>query len=463
MALSPVSPSFSDSLLRRPVAAPPLSIDRPISFYACGITPYAPAHIGHARSFVVFDLMASVLRRAGHQVDLVRNVTDVDDKIIAAAAKQGIDWKTLSHRQAARNREQLRALGVDGFEEPYASDHMPAIVAFVQRLLDKGHAYLSASGDVLFEVSSYKGAALMPHEEEALLSHGQARVDASGKRSPVDFVLWKPAKPGEPAWESPWGLGRPGWHIECSAMIEARFGTTLDYHGGGTDLRFPHHQAEIQQSEAAYDRPLAHRWVHHGSVHDELGRKMSKSLGNYVELSDGLEQAESVLLGAGGSVLRLALLSTLWTKPLDWAGPSVLAQSATSLQTWAEAAGNAAANPVAGQAFDQHLFANLNTPKAYAQLHAWAKAAFNGNQEAAGAIAHALDVLGVPESVYRALPRLKASEPVPAAIEALVARRAHYRAQKDWAGADALRQELERQGYAVEDSPSGAKARRLRP
>lgn len=461
MASMPTAPHFFDSLLRRSVSAPLVEPGRPVSFYACGITPYAPAHIGHARSFVVFDLMASVLREAGHSVDLVRNVTDVDDKIIAAAAQQGVDWKALSHRQADRNRQQLREVGVDGFEEPFASDHMPAIVSFVQRLLDKGHAYVSATGDVLFEVGSFQGAPLMPHDETSLLSHGQARVDHTGKRSPLDFVLWKPAKAGEPAWGSPWGEGRPGWHIECSAMIEARFGATLDYHGGGTDLRFPHHQAEIQQSEAAYDRPLAHRWVHHGSVHDAHGKKMSKSLGNYVELADGLAEAEALLPGAGGAVLRLALLSTLWTKPLDWTGSSLLAQSAASLQLWAQAAGTAPANAQAGQGLRDALFQNLNTPAAFARLHSLAKQALNGQAEAAGAVAYGLGALGIPEAVYRNLPRLSTESEVPTHVTALIADRAEFRKNKQWERADDVRQKLEALGYAVEDSPAGPRARKM--
>ena len=289
-----------------------------MSFYACDITPYAPAHIGHARSFVVFDLFRQVLRDAGHTVDLVRNVTDIDDKILAAAHEQGVHWKTLAHRNAARNRTELARLGVTDFEEPAASDHIDAIQALVGRLMVQGHAYVGTTGDVLFEVSTFPASALMPHDPEDLLAHAAGRVSHEGKRSPLDFVLWKRAKPGEPAWPSPWGEGRPGWHIECSAMIEQRFGTTLDYHGGGTDLRFPHHQAELFQSEAAFQRPLARRWVHHGSVRDGQGKKMSKSLGNTVVLADALDRADTVVPGAGGAVLRLALLAGLWTKPLDW-------------------------------------------------------------------------------------------------------------------------------------------------
>ena len=245
-------------------------------------------------------------------------------------------------------------------------------------------------------------------------------------------------------------------------MIEARFGATLDYHGGGTDLRFPHHQAEIQQSEAAYDRPLANRWVHHGSVHDAHGKKMSKSLGNYVELEDSLAEAEALLPGAGGAVLRLALLSTLWTKPLDWTGSSLLAQSAASLQLWAQAAGNAQPNPQGGQALREALFQNLNTPAAFARLHSLAKQALNGQAEAAGAVAYGMGALGIPEHVYRRLPRLSTESDVPAHVTALIADRAEFRKSKQWEQADGVRLQLEALGYVVEDSPVGPKARKLK-
>ena len=364
LPVKPIStlPVFTDSIARKALAPPRAPHEGPISFYACGITPYAPAHIGHARSFVVFDLMRQVLRDHGFEVALVRNVTDIDDKIIQAAQAEGRDWKEFSHAHAASNRHSLARLGVVDYEEPHASEHIEEIQSLIQRLLDKGHAYVSATGDVLFEVGSFRGAALMPHQAEDLLVGGNNdRVDHSGKRSPADFVLWKPAKEGEPSWASPWGEGRPGWHIECSAMVEKRFGGTLDYHGGGTDLRFPHHQAEIQQSEAAFSRPLAHRWVHHGSVRDQYGKKMSKSLGNYVELTQALDQAEGLLPGAGGAVLRLALLSALWTKPLDWSD-DLLRQSADALMSWSQGAGDATPDGTQAGTIREALADNLNTP-----------------------------------------------------------------------------------------------------
>lgn len=443
---------FTDSLARRQLAPPRAPSAGELSFYACGITPYSPAHIGHARSYVVFDLMRSVLEAHGHTVALVRNITDIDDKILAAAQEQGVHWQTLALGHAARNRAQMAQLGVIDFEEPLASEHMDEIIALTARLMDKGHAYLAPTGDVLFEVGSFQGAQLMPHDHEDLLSHTAARVSNEGKRSPLDFVLWKPSKPGEPAWPSPWGLGRPGWHAECSAMVEKRFGATLDYHGGGTDLRFPHHQAEIMQSEAAFGRPLASRWVHHGSVRDGAGRKMSKSLGNYVELTGALDEAEDLLPGAGGAVVRVALLSTLWTKPLDWAD-GLLAQAADHLVAWARAAGDAKPNPAAGQAVREALMQNLNTPKAYALIHRLSGAARSGNGEAAGGLVNALDLLGISREQRPAAAKARETSmgQVPQSVVALMQQRQALRASRDWAGADRAREALLALGYRVED------------
>jgi cysteinyl-tRNA synthetase len=457
-------PVFTDSISRQSLAPPRAPHEGPISFYACGITPYSPAHIGHARSFVVFDLMREVLRDHGFDVVLVRNVTDIDDKIIQAAKEQGRHWKEFSHAHAKDNRDGLARLGVVDYEEPHASEHIGEIQSLIQILLDKEHAYVSHNGDVLFDVGSFQGAALMPHQAEDLLVGGNNdRVDHSGKRAAADFVLWKPAKPGEPSWESPWGAGRPGWHIECSAMVEKRFGATLDYHGGGTDLRFPHHQAEIQQSEAAFDRPLAHRWVHHGSVRDKDGKKMSKSLGNYVELTQALDQADQMLPGAGGAVLRLALLSALWTKPLDWKDEVLLRQSADALIFWSQAAGEAHPDKDAAQGVRDALGDNLNTPKAFAQMHILAEAARKGDPTSASALAYGLSLLGIPEQALilaRSFDSAVKTDEAPEHIRSLLDKRQQYRQDRQWQQADAARQEIEALGYVVEDQAGGAKLRR---
>lgn len=441
---------FQDSLSRQLLAVPH-DTTTPISFYACGITPYSDAHIGHARSFVVFDLMRRVLEHDGYTVNLVRNITDVDDKIIAQAASQNRHWKELAHSFAAQNRQLMSELNVGEYEEPAASEHIPDIIDLVERLIIKGHAYVGENGDVLYSVKSFQGAALMPHDLDDL-GHNGARVQHEGKRDNHDFVLWKGAKPNEPSWPSPWGNGRPGWHIECSAMIEKRFGATVDYHGGGTDLRFPHHQAEIQQSEAAYDRPLAHRWVHHGSVRDGKGRKMSKSLGNVVLLKDALAEAETLTPGAGGAVLRHALLSALWTKPLDFWPATTLKTSASHLTQWSKVAQQGAITEQFAERLNAPLRDNLNTPKFFAVLHELSAEAKRGSKEAAVAVYEGLLRLGVSHDAIAALKYEEVIE-TPQHIQELLNERELHRSNRNFAQADVVRAQLKDLGWDVQDKP----------
>ena len=446
MSVSSV-PVLYDSLLKADLP-PPFSKDVPVSFYACGITPYAPAHLGHARSFVVFDFMARWLTEQGYRVRLIRNVTDIDDKIIKAAQEKGVNWHTFSHQQASVNRQWMTRLGVLDYEEPYASDYIAEIQDLIQKLLDKQHAYVSdVTGDVLFDVSSFAGAALMPHKEGSLLSEN--RVSAEGKRSAQDFVLWKPAKPDEPSWNSPWGLGRPGWHIECSAMIQSLLGDTVHYHGGGVDLKFPHHQAEIQQSEAAYDRPLAHRWVHHGSVRDKDGKKMSKSLGNYVELEDAWKDAELIAPGWGGVIVRFALLSSLWTRPLDWDG-RLLKTAWSNVQTWMKASRTSKAEPELASELIEVLNDNLNTPKAFAILHQWAQQTEAGTHDYSGAIRYGLEVLGITQADVERFNNPMVQQWSDEVL-GLVEKRKALRLQKQWQQADEIRDTLRQLGYEVKD------------
>ena len=454
------TPQFYDSIQRQPLAPP--SLDRPISFYACGITPYSDSHIGHARSFVVFDLMRRTLERAGHSVVMVRNITDVDDKIIAKSQELGVSWDELSHSMAQTNRALMEQLGVFDYEEPKASEHIPAIIDLVTRLMDKGHAYVGDTGDVLYSVQSFAGSALMPHDLDNLGRNDDGpRVAHEGKRDNRDFVLWKGAKEGEPSWPSPWGAGRPGWHIECSAMIEQRFGTTVDYHGGGTDLRFPHHQAEIQQSEAAFDRPLAHRWVHHGSVRDNDGQKMSKSLGNVVLLKDALADAEVLAPNAGGAVVRWALLSALWTKPLDWS-LNALNQSAQQLKawsTWAKDAPTLDANHPDVQALSDTLNNNLNTPAFGAHMHKMLARAKTGDASASAVLSLGLQWLGITPSMRLALQEEVKEREIPEHIQELLNERDEWRAIGNYEAADRIRDELRKEGWDIQDKPVSKKPR----
>ena len=439
-----MTPHFYDTLARRNLAPPRPPGEDPLSFYACGITPYADAHVGHGRSFVVFDLMRKVLETAGYRVNIVRNITDIDDKIIAEAAARGENWHELSHGYAAKNRALMNLLGVTGYEEPHASDHIEDIIALSGRLMDQGHAYANPeTGDVLFETSTFQGSDLVRHDSGNL---GEYRVDARGKRDASDFVLWKLAKPGEPAWESPWGRGRPGWHVECSAMIDRRFDGRVDYHGGGVDLRFPHHQAEIMQSEAAHGHALAARWVHHGAVRDGMGRKMSKSLGNTVGLEHAIHAAEALRPGWGGAIVRLALLSARWTRPLDW-HERILEQAAGHLDRWQQAA--AGAEDGQGDREDNEvqsaLYDNLNTPLAISRLHALSGLAIDGDTHAATIVKHSLALLGLG-NLPTAQPNAHQEQ-----IDQLIQKRDALRADRRWQEADGIRDQLAQLGWVARD------------
>ena len=452
----------------------------PLSFYACGVTPYAAPHLGHGRSFVVFDALARVLEAFGWPTTLVRNITDIDDKIIAAAQAQGTDWRTLAWGWADQNRRLLAYVGVRPTPEPKVSEHLDDIKALIARLVDLGHAYPTPIGDVYFDTTTFQGTDVAHQPAESLLSAtGEGRVQKTAKRNAADFALWKAAKPGEPSWPSPWGEGRPGWHIECSAMAQAYFGTTLTLHGGGSDLRFPHHQCEVCQSEAAFGRPLARHWIHHGSVlHD--GEKMSKSLGNVVALADALDEAERLAPGQGGAVLRWALLQRHWAKPLDWQ-PHLLPQAASQLQRlkealhaafthrgmpdWAAFLTHADASDTPdpnGEAFWAALSDNFNVPGAVAVLFRTAQRAHQPGTDgwqAARLLGDALRLLGLDEALWPAAWRAP-DRAIPDAIQALLTAREAARQARDYAQADRLRDLIQEEGWTIEDRPEGPQVSR---
>lgn len=357
-----------------------------VSIYACGITPYSAAHVGHARTYVVFDTLAQVLRLQGHRVRLVRNITDIDDKIIRVAQLEGVPWHRISDRYAERNRTLMRATGLQVPEEPKASDHIPAIVDIVHQLQALGLAYVSATGDVLYRVDRYKGPHLVQHRTgESRSEQGLARVEQDGKEDARDFALWKRVESHEPGFDSPWGWGRPGWHIECTAMIGALFQGHVTIHGGGTDLKFPHHQAEIMQSEPVFGTPLADVWMHNGSVLSN-GQKMSKSLGNVVGWSEALQMADEQAPGLGADVLRYALLKTHWGQPFQW-NDRVLPQAASELRALAKKAN--ASDAIGPSSFVDQLRDNFNMPKALGWLHAMAGKGHGGS------VRESLQVLGI--------------------------------------------------------------------
>lgn len=415
--------------------------DKRITMYVCGPTVYGRAHIGNARPAVVFDTLARLIRHEFGAESLVyaRNVTDVDDKIIAAADAEGVEPGVITERYERIYLEDMGALGVRPPDlAPHATHEIPAMIAMIERLVELGHAY-AAEGHVLFSVTSHGDyGQLSRRDREAMLAGARVEV-APYKRDPADFVLWKPSEPEVVGWNSPWGRGRPGWHIECSAMIAAHLGETIDIHGGGLDLIFPHHENEIAQSRCAHGGiPLARYWVHNGFV-DMGSEKMSKSLGNIVTVGELLEQGHS------GEVLRLALLSAHYRQPLAWT-EALVAQSRTLLDRLYRAAGEAKpgepdADMIAALADD------LNTPLALSRLSAIVDpAVLRGSAQLVG-------LLGEPTDQW-----FRGSGD--ARVEGMIAARAEAKARRDFAEADRIRDELKAEGVLLEDGPQGTSWRR---
>lgn len=425
-----------------------------VTMYVCGPTVYNFAHIGNARPAVAFDVLYRLLATAFPQVVYVRNVTDVDDKINAAAQKEGVPIGTITERYLAAYHADMGALGVTlPSIEPRVTQHIAGIIAMTERLIANGHAY-EADGHVLFNVPSYAEYGRLSRRDRDEMIAG-ARVDvAPYKRDPADFVLWKPSPPEMPGWDSPWGRGRPGWHIECSAMIEQTLGReTLDIHGGGHDLIFPHHENEIAQSTCAHGGALFCRyWMHNGFVNIE-SEKMSKSLGNVLLVRD--------LLGiAPGEAIRLALLAAHYRQPLDWTEAGLRdakAQLDRLYRALAALADAPAAEVAAPAAFLAALADDLNTPKALAELHQLANAANKATDAVdrgrlKGELLAAGRLLGLLQQDAAAWLKGEMKDGVdPAEIEALVAARAAARARKDWAESDRIRDQLLARGILLED------------
>ena len=282
-----------------------------IGMYVCGVTVYDLCHIGHARTFVNFDMIVRYLRYCGYDVKYVRNITDIDDKIIKRAQEKGVSAKDLAEHFIQEMYEDFDKLNIKRPDlEPRATDNIDAIISLVQRLIDKGHAYVASNGDVMFAIDSFKNYGRLSGQKLEELNAG-ARIEVEkAKHNPFDFVLWKQSKPGEPAWESPWGMGRPGWHIECSAMNSKYLGETFDIHGGGSDLIFPHHENEIAQSCCAFDSKYVNYWMHSGMVMIDH-EKMSKSLNNFFTIREVLEHYDA-------ETIRFFLLSAQYRSPLNY-------------------------------------------------------------------------------------------------------------------------------------------------
>jgi cysteinyl-tRNA synthetase len=411
-----------------------------ITMYVCGPTVYGRAHIGNARPAVVFDTLARLIRHhyGPDSLTYARNVTDVDDKIIASAAEEGVDTSVITRRFEDFYLEDMRALGVrDPDIAPHATDEIAPMIAMIAALVAKGHAY-AAEGHVLFSVSSDADyGALGRRDRDAMVAGARVEV-APYKRDPADFVLWKPSEQGVIGWESPWGRGRPGWHIECSAMIAAHLGETIDIHGGGLDLIFPHHENEIAQSRCTHGKPLANYWLHNGFL-DMGAEKMSKSLGNVITVDCLLAQ------GHRGEVLRLALLSGHYRSPLPWTD-NLVAQSKATLDGLYRAACDAEPGQVEAGIVEA-LADDLNTPLAMARLGAI------GDPGTLKASAQLLGLLTMSADEWF---RGGCGGEIEARIEA----RAEAKARRDFAEADRIRNELAAEGVVLEDGPGGTTWRR---
>jgi cysteinyl-tRNA synthetase len=419
-----------------------------VRMYVCGPTVYDYAHIGNARPVVVFDVLARLLRRLYPNVTYVRNITDVDDKINAAARDKGVAIGEITGRTTRLFHEDMAALNaLPPDVEPRATENVAQMIALIETLIGKGHAY-AAEGHVLFDVPSMPDYGKFANRSTDEMLAG-ARVDvAPYKKNPMDFVLWKPSDADAPGWDSPWGRGRPGWHIECSAMAKRYLGVTFDIHGGGLDLVFPHHQNEIAQSECAHDAPLARYWMHNGWV-TVNGEKMSKSLGNFFTVRDLLAEFP-------GEAIRLALLSAHYRQPLDFSKDGIR-QAKQTLDRWQRACGEAAASETPAAVLAA-LEDDLNTPLAIAEMHALADAALKGDRAAAASLAAAGEALGllqVPAETW-----FRGGEADPAEIEDLIAARAAARKARDFKEADRIRTELSARGVVLEDTAQGTTWRR---
>ena len=431
-----------------------------ITMYVCGPTVYGRAHIGNARPAVVFDVLRRLLKHSypEHRVTYARNITDVDDKIIDAARAEGVDTSVITQRYEQAYLEDMRALGVqDPDIAPHATEEIGPMIAMIAGLIERGHAY-AAEGHVLFDVSSDPDyGTLSRRDREAMLAGARVEI-APYKRSPGDFVLWKPSSPEVIGWESPWGRGRPGWHIECSAMIRAHLGETIDIHGGGIDLVFPHHENEAAQSRCAHGEPLARFWMHNGFV-DFGAEKMSKSLGNVVTPREMLDA------GVWGDIQRIALLSAHYRSPLPWTS-DLLRRSEDFAGKMMAALSQLRSVPVhiEGHAPDEFLevLANdLATPQALDYLWGLSRSALGAltsghsdYEQLALQVLACLTMLGIPTSSY--LPKDEDTS----AIDSRIAERTAAKQARDFATADRIRDELKAEGILLEDGPQGTTWRR---
>lgn len=426
-----------------------------VGIYVCGITVYDRCHLGHARSMVAFDVVVRYLRAQGYQVHFVRNITDIDDKIIDRANQQGVSIHELTQKYIAAMNDDAKALGVlSPDQEPCATEHVQEIIDLIQKLIDKKYAYISDNGDICYQVGKFKDYGKLSHKDlEGLLSGARVEV-VKEKKSPLDFVLWKKAKEHEPSWPSPWGMGRPGWHIECSAMAMNMLGEQFDIHGGGLDLQFPHHENEIAQSEAATDKPFANYWMHAGLLQVN-GEKMSKSLGNFLTIEDVLKVHHP-------EVVRYFLLSSHYRSSLNYSEDNIINARKALTRLYQAITGIESCSDFECldkrwiASFEQAMNDDFNTPEGLAVLFQLAHEINKTNNKSLGhTLRHLARILGLLQEAPQAFLQSGISEIDKEDIERFIAERIQARADKNWMRADEIRQELLERGVELLDGPEG--------
>ena len=439
-----------------------------VRMYVCGMTVYDYCHLGHARVVVVFDVVYRYLKARGYEVTYVRNITDIDDKIIQRANEQGIPFHELTRKFIDAMHEDFAALSVEPPTlEPRATEHLDEIIRMIQALIDKGHAYLAENGDVYYDVRSFPGYGKLSGKSIDDLEAGARVEPGEGKHDPLDFALWKAAKPDEPAWDSPWGRGRPGWHIECSAMSTSALGDTFDIHGGGADLTFPHHENEIAQSEGATGHPFVRYWMHNGFVRVKE-EKMSKSLGNFFTIRDILREYRP-------EEVRYFILTSHYRSPLNYDEEHLLNARKALDRLYTALRGLPDAEPgeadVYVEKFNAAMDDDFNTPEALAVLFELVREinrVRQADEQKAARMAAELKrlggILGIlqedPEQWLKGAPKGAAEGLSDAEIEALIQKRLEARKNKEWAEADRIRDDLKSKGILLEDTPQGTTWRR---
>jgi cysteinyl-tRNA synthetase len=455
-----------NSLTGRKASFKPLR-DNEVRMYVCGITVYDYIHLGHARMLTVFDLVQRYLRSRGFKVTYVRNITDIDDKIIHRAAQNGEEWFELARRFTVAMQEDCATLGLQVPDiEPRATEFIAPIIAMTQTLIDKGYAYLAANGDVMYSVRKFPNyGALSGKKIDELRAGSRVQVDEF-KLDPLDFVLWKHAKAGEPSWPSPWGAGRPGWHIECSAMSTSLLGDYFDLHGGGLDLKFPHHENEIAQSCAACGTPFVNVWMHNGFVRID-DEKMSKSLGNFFTVRDVLKTLRDP------EVLRFFLLSSHYRGPINYSAEQLAQADETLLGLYRSLKGAASGSTAAEsgyqaelQRFHAAMDDDFNTPEALGVMQGVARELNSAKATGASAeverAAAALRSMGKTLGILQQDPELYLKRGVGGPsltdeeIERLLDKRRAARAARDFKESDRIRDELAAAGIVLEDKAGGA-------